>query len=289
MIHFHRFVRPFLIIFSFLLFAATARSAEIKSGFAKFGDSKIHYLSRGKGDEALVFVHGWTCNADFWRTQMNDFPSLRLIAVDLVGHGQSDKPHVAYTMEYFARSIEAVLRDAKVKRAVLVGHSMGTPVVRQFYRLFPEKTAGLVIVDGSLRILFPKEQMDQFMAPLKANYRAAAPQVIDGILAPLKDPKMRNDIKTAMLATPDYVALSAMEGMADEKIYGNDAIKVPVLAILAQSPFWPPGTEEFLRSIAPKLEYVMWEGVSHFLMMERPKDFDQTVEAFVTKNKLLGK
>jgi pimeloyl-ACP methyl ester carboxylesterase len=166
---------------------------------------------------------------------------------------------------------------------------MGTPVVRQFYRLFPEKTAGLVIVDGSLRILFPKEQMGQFMAPLKANYRAAAPQVIDGILAPLKDPKMRNDIKTAMLATPDYVALSAMEGMADEKIYGNDAIKVPVLAILAQSPFWPPGTEEFLRSIAPKLEYVMWEGVSHFLMMERPKDFDQTVEAFVTKNKLLGK
>jgi pimeloyl-ACP methyl ester carboxylesterase len=90
-------------------------------------DVKIHYANRGKGDEALVFVHGWACNADFWRPQMNDFGSLHLIAVDMVGHGQSDKPHVPYTMEYFARSIDAVLTDAKVKRAVLVGHSMGTP------------------------------------------------------------------------------------------------------------------------------------------------------------------
>jgi pimeloyl-ACP methyl ester carboxylesterase len=90
---------------------------------------------------------------------MSDFGSLHLIAVDLVGHGKSDKPHVRYTMEVFARSIDSVLTDAKIKRAVLVGHSMGTPVVRQFLRLFPEKTAGLVIVDGALRdAFFPKSR-----------------------------------------------------------------------------------------------------------------------------------
>jgi pimeloyl-ACP methyl ester carboxylesterase len=130
------------LAFCLLFFAATVRSVEIKNHFAKFGDVKIHYLTRGKGDQALIFVHGWTCNADFWRTQMSDFPSLHLIAVDLVGHGQSGKPRVAYTMDYFARSIEAVMRDAKVKRAVLVGHSMGTPVIRQFYRLYPDKNSG---------------------------------------------------------------------------------------------------------------------------------------------------
>jgi hypothetical protein len=51
----------------------TATAAEIESRFAKFGDVKIHYDNRGKGDEALVFVHGWNCNADFWRTQMRRF------------------------------------------------------------------------------------------------------------------------------------------------------------------------------------------------------------------------
>jgi pimeloyl-ACP methyl ester carboxylesterase len=191
-------------------------------------------------------------------------------------------------MEYLARSIEAVLQDAKVKRAVLVGHSMGTPVVRQFYRLFPDKTAGLVIVDGSLRMLFPKEQMEQFMAPLKTNYKETSVRIVDGIVAQMKDEKLKGEVRTAMLATPDYVGMSAMEGMADETIYAPDKINVPVLAVLAKSPFWTPDTETFLRSLAPNLEFVMWDGVSHFLMMEKPQEFDQTVQGFLTKNKLLA-
>jgi len=270
-----------------LVLTATAKSADIQSRFAKFGDIKVHYLDRGKGDQALVFVHGWTCSAEFWKPQLNDFPAMRVIAVDLAGHGQSDKPRVSYTMEYLARSIEAVLEDAKVKHVVLVGHSMGTPVVRQFYRLFPVRTAGLVIVDGSLRMLFPKEQMEQFIAPLKANYKETSVRIVDGIVAQMKDEKLKGEVRTAMLATPDYVGMSAMEGMADETIYAPDKINVPVLAVLAKSPFWTPDTETFLRSLAPNLEFVMWDGVSHFLMMEKPQEFDQTVQGFVTKNKLL--
>jgi len=278
-----------LVVCGLLLFGATARSAEIQSRFAKFGDIKIHYLDRGKGDQALVFVHGWTCRADFWRPQLDDFPSLRVIAVDLAGHGESDKPHLSYTMDYLARSIEAVLEDAKVKHAVLVGHSMGTPVVRQFYRLFPDQTAGIVIVDGALRMLFPKEQMEQFIAPIRTNYKETAPRIVEGIVAQMKDEKLKAEVRTAMLATPDYVGISAMEGMADEKIYSPDKINVPVLALLAKSPFWTPDTETFLRSLAPNLEFVMWDGVSHFLMMEKPQEFDQTVQAFLTTNKLFSK
>ncbi len=61
-------VNRLFVLFAFLLpVTATARSAEIESRFAKFNDTRIHYLSRGKGDEALIFVHGWTCNAEFWR------------------------------------------------------------------------------------------------------------------------------------------------------------------------------------------------------------------------------
>ena len=284
------YLKRTLVATLFLLaLTVPARSAQIESRFAKFGTTKVHYLNRGKGNSALVFIHGWTCNAEFWKPQMQDFPSLRLIAIDLAGHGQSDKPRVDYTMDYFARSIDAVLTDAKVKHAVLVGHSMGTPVIRQYYRLFPTKTDGLVIVDGALRLVVSKEQMDEFVAPLKTNYQAAAPQMIDGLIGPVKDDKLKSEIRTAMLATPDYVAVSAMDGMTDERIYTTEQIKVPVLAVLAKSPFWPPDTEEFLRSLAPTLDVTMWDGVSHFLMMEKPQEFDQTVQTFLTKNKLLSK
>ena len=270
-----------------MLLVTGAVSAEMKSRYAKFDGIKVHYQTSGKGDSALIFVHGWTCDGDFWRGQTSAFPSLRVIAVDLPGHGQSDKPRAGYTMDYFARSIAAVMNDAKVKRAVLVGHSMGTPVVRQFYRLYPEKTLGLVIVDGALRLMFPKAAIDQLIGQLSSNYATAAPAMVDGMLTPIQDARLKAEIRTAMLATPDYVAISAMDGMADEKIYEKDIIKVPVLVVLAKSPFWGPDTETFLRSLAPTLEFHQWEGVSHFLMMEKPEEFNQTLQTFLSKYKLL--
>lgn len=279
----------YLCLSLLLLLAGAARGSEPESRFARYGETKVHYRVSGRGAEALVFVHGWTCDSSFWRGQAKAFPAARVVALDLPGHGLSDKPRTDYTLDYFARSIEAVLRDAGVKRAVLVGHSMGTPVVRQFYRLYPERTLGVVVVDGALRLMLPKEQMEQFAARLNSDYRTVAPQMVDGMLTPVRDAKLKGEIRRAMLSTPDHVATSAMRGMADERVYEKDPIKVPVLAILAKSPFWAADTEEFLRTLAPKLEFHMWADVSHFLMMEKPLEFNQTVRAFLSKNRLLGK
>lgn len=280
---------PLCLCLLALLSAGAARGSELESRFAKYGETKVHYQASGKGAEALVFVHGWTCDSNFWRGQAGAFPGARVVAVDLPGHGRSDKPRVDYTMDYFARSIEAVMRDAGIKRAVLVGHSMGTPVIRQFYRLYPEKTLGLVIVDGALRLMLPKEQMEQFAARLRSDYGSVAPQMVEGMLMPVRDAKLKGEIRKAMLSTPDYVAISAMHGMSDEKVYEKDPIKVPVLAILAKSPFWAADTEQFMRTLAPRLEFHMWADASHFLMMEKPTEFNQTVRAFLSKNRLLRK
>lgn len=274
----------------FILFFAVFASAETpKSRWAKFDGNKIHYYDVGsrKNKNAIVFVHGWTCTADFWSESYNAFPEYRVIALDLPGHGQSDKPTANYTMEYFAKAVEAVLKKAKVKKAVLVGHSMGTPVIRQFYRLYPDQTLGLVIVDGALRPFANKEQMAQFMALLRSDYKTQAPKMVDGMLQPVKDEALKKRIRDAMLATPDYVALSAMDGMADEKIYAPDKIDVPVLALMAKSPFWTPDVKEVYQSIAPDIDFRMWANVSHFLMMEKPKEFNEEIRKFIVGKKLL--
>ena len=123
--------------------AKAEKGTKGESRFTKLDGARIHYVNYGKGGDALVLIHGWTQNVDGWRDQVPDFAKrYRVIAIDLPGHGQSDKPQTTYSMDYFAQAVDAVLRDAKVKRAVLVGHSMGTPVARQFYRKYPEKTLG---------------------------------------------------------------------------------------------------------------------------------------------------
>jgi len=87
----------------------------------------------------------------------------------------------------------------------------------------------------------------------------------------------------------DGDAVSAMDGMASKAIWTNDKINVPVLAVMAKSPFWPADNEQFYRSVAPNLEYHMWEGVSHFLMMDKPTEFNEALAAFLMKNGLLKK
>ncbi|HEV2761693.1 MAG TPA: alpha/beta hydrolase [Pyrinomonadaceae bacterium] len=256
---------------------------------ALLGETRVHYKSYGKGERALVFVHGWTCDQTVWRGQVPEFAGVtRVIAVDLPGHGQSDKPQTSYTMDYFADAVAAVLEDAGVKRAVLVGHSMGTPVVRQFYRKHPKKTLGLVFVDGALRPFGKKEDRERFLAPLRGpQYQTAAAMMVGAMLAPMKDAGAREDVKKVMLSTPQHVAVSAMDGMSDERVYAADKINVPVLAVLARSPFWQPDTEQFFRSLAPKLDFRMWDGVSHFLMMDRPQEFNSELSAFLAQHKLL--
>ena len=292
-----RFKKSYLLStaigFALALTAGTAvgQTSSGESRFAKLDDARIHYVNYGKGDEALVLIHGWTQSADAWRDNVADLSKRnRVIVLELPGHGQSDKPQTTYSMDYFARAVDAVMRDAKVKRAVLVGHSMGTPVARQFYRKYAEKTLGIVIVDGSLRPFGDKAMIDQMMAGFRGpKYQDAVNQMMGFIAGPNLAADVKQRISAASMSTPQYVLVSAFEGMLDDSIWGDDKINVPVLAIMAKTALLPPNAEESFRAIAPKLDFQIFDGVGHFLMMEKSKEFDGAVIAWLDKNSLLKK
>ena len=268
-----------------VLFASVTAFAQTK-GFIKTNGIQYSDLGNRKNKNAIVFVHCWTCNAEFWRDNVKAFPEYRVITLDLPGHGQSDKPKVDYTMEYFARAVDTVMKHAGVEKAVLVGHSMGTPIIRKFYELYPEKTRGLVIVDGALLPFGPRDQVEKFFEPLFKDYKAGAATFLDGMLQTARE-DVRPFIRASMLATPDYVGQSAMKQMLDDAYAPHGKINVPVLAVMAPSPMWPKDLEAQYRSAAPNLEYRAFEGVSHFLQLERPKEFNDAMRAFIVKNKLL--
>ncbi len=284
-----KYIKALFAVLAFVVaVTASATAFDGESQYAKLDGARVHYKSYGKGKDAIVLVHGWTCNLENWRDQIPDFAKRnRVIALDLPGHGASDKPEIAYTMDLFADAIDAVMRDAKVERAVIVGHSMGTPVARQFYRKYPQKTLAIVIVDGGLRAFGTKEMRDGFVAMFRApTYKEAGAQMFAQMMGKLPAAK-QEEIKTSFSNTPQHVLVSAMESMNQESLYNPDKINVPVLAILAKSPVWQPDTEQFLRSLAPDLELQWFEGVGHFVMMEKPKEFNEAVIAFLNKKALL--
>jgi pimeloyl-ACP methyl ester carboxylesterase len=269
---------------------AIAQPIVSESKFVDVDHLKVHYTNYGKGDVAALFVHGWACDETVWAEQPPAFAEkIRVITVDLPGHGQSDKPQtVEYNKDLYTSAIDGVAKDAGVKSLVLVGHSNGAPFVREYYRKFPDKVKALVVVDGPLHAMFDRDTMEKFVVPLKGdNYPQAAGRVIAGMTSSVKEPALQEKIRRLMLKTPQHVAVSEFEATADEDLWKADKIDIPVLMIMAKQPAWSPEYEQFVRGLIPKLDYQVWPNVSHFLMMEKPREFNAAVLKFLENNQLL--
>jgi pimeloyl-ACP methyl ester carboxylesterase len=264
-----------------------------QSHFVSFGTNKIHYVTAGKGNHTIVFVHCWAGNIGFWREQV---PALadkaRLVLIDLPGHGQSDKPHTQYTMDFFASAVLTVMRDAKVDKATLIGHSMGTPVICRVYKQAPEKVAALVAIDGTLRR--PKltpEQSEQFVAAFRApEYRENTRQVMGSMFPAPGTEALRDRVVSELLATPQHVMLGAMEGMfgADQPDWDIQKATVPVVVINAPNPMWTDEYKDHVRSLSPKTNYRVIDGVGHWLMLEKPGEFNTALIGMLRKFDLIA-
>src|ERR1700682_2877412 len=72
-----------------------AGSSASESRFTQLDGAKVHYSDYCAGENALVFVHGWSCDETFWAAQASAFGGkFHVIVIDLPGHGQSDKPRI---------------------------------------------------------------------------------------------------------------------------------------------------------------------------------------------------
>jgi len=249
-----------------------------KSHFAKFGTNKVHYVVEGKGRRTIVLIHCWSGNLGFWGEQVAALaPEARLVMIDLPGHGQSDKPHTAYTMDFLADAVLAVMDDAHISKATLIGHSMGTPVMCRVYKQAPERVEALVAVDGVLRRpKMPAEQAEQFASSFQSpDYRDKVRQFMGTMFTAGAEP-IRDRVISEMLETPQYVMVSAMEGMfkPDQPDWDLHHVDVPVLVINAPNPMWTDEYKAYVRSLSSKTDYRAMEGVGHWLMLEKPAEFN---------------
>jgi pimeloyl-ACP methyl ester carboxylesterase len=269
------------------LLAPAALHAQTKSThFAPFQNIKLHYDTYGHGTTTVVLVHGWACDTEFWRDQI---PALaahwRVVAVDLPGFGQSDKPHVDYTPAYLAQGLAAILDDAHVTRAYVVGHSMGGSVVRQYAQDHPDHVAALVIVDS--RSLLQGEGLsrpyaerahlvDELYGP---NSQAEARSDIQLMFTDQTPPALQHEIMAKMLATPQYVAASAMKGLLTPVTWSKYPETIPTLG-LYRTPLTPAAVAGF-KAMFPNMDLHMYPGAGHFLMLEQPEKVNAQLITFL--------
>ena len=149
------------LLAAFIVFGLASKPAVAADDVFESNGVKIRYVTAGKG-EPIVLLHGWMSDSSMWgRVDTN--PAAKeylLIAVDLRGHGKSDKPHEPekYGPE-MAEDVVRLLDHLKLPKAHLVGYSMGAIVAGKVAATHPDRVLS-VVYGGQAPILTEKVKAD---------------------------------------------------------------------------------------------------------------------------------
>jgi pimeloyl-ACP methyl ester carboxylesterase len=130
-----------------------------------------------------------------------------------------------------------------------------------------------------------REELKKMMAPLVKDFRAGSRQFVDEMISPKTDPKLREWILSDMSAAPPAVALSAMNDMMSQYLTGEaakifDEIRVPVITV--NGDMWPVNYEANRRHML-SFDAIVLKGADHFLMLNRPEQFNRTLEKAISE------
>jgi pimeloyl-ACP methyl ester carboxylesterase len=275
--------RPGLVLAAATLLAGVGRGTAGAQSAGKTTDVvpspdgvRIAYEAHGEGSPTLVFVHGWSCDRSYWREQLAPLSRrFRVVAVDLAGHGESGSGREEWTMAAFGGDVAAVVETLGLRRVVLIGHSMGGDVIAEAARRLPGRVAGLIWVDAykQLGAGRPPEQVEAFVARLRADFVDSTRAFVRGMFVPTSDRALVERVAADMSSAPPDVALGAV---AHAQHYSREmprALQELGLPVIAINPDNAPTDVASMRRYG--VEVMIMPGVGHFPMMEDPARFNR--------------
>lgn len=187
-----------------------------------YKNTKISYTDTGKGT-AIVLLHGYLENQMMWGDYIPELcKKNRVVTIDLLGHGKTECLGYVQTMEENAEVVKAVLSKSRIRKAVLVGHSMGGYVALAFAELFPEKMKGLVLLNSTSKedSSEKKKNRDRAIKAVKHDYETFIRLSIANLFSPDNREILNNEIeavKIQALKTPLQGIVASLEGMKIRK------------------------------------------------------------------------
>jgi pimeloyl-ACP methyl ester carboxylesterase len=240
----------------------------------------IHYDVQGTGEPALVLVHGWALDRHVWDGQV---PSLaarqRVITLDLAGHGESGRERARWTLPAFGADVKAVVEAVAATHVVLVGHSMGGPVVLEAARRMPGRVKGIVLVDTLLDVeqATPPEQIEAMARQLEADYKTTVAQMCtEYLFAPGTPAPVRERVIGHATALPAAISIALLrEAWAYDALPALREIEAPIRAV--SSDLYPTNLEANRRHM-PGYEAIVVAGTGHYPMLEAPARFGPALD-----------
>ncbi len=264
----------------------------------KVGNIHTRYWAEGTRGTDVVLIHGLGGYAENWN---QNFETLamhhRVYALDLPGHGLSDKPlNAPYTMEYFAEFVHEFLQTLGLEHAHVVGHSLGGAVSTQFAIRYPQMVDKLTLVSSAglgkeadlpTRILTIPWLGEKLMSPSRAGIKMFLKNLVYD--ASLIDEPMI-DVQVQMATQPSaqttlFKTLRAFSNLLGQKkpiyefnIRGLTQFSKPLLLLWGrEDPIVPVAHAESLAKRIPTMRLKIFEHCKHLPMVEHAQTFNDTL------------
>ena len=239
----------------------------------------IIYQKTGNSEQALVFVHCWSCDKSYWIGQLEYFANdYSVFAIDLAGHGESGLNRTEWTIENYANDVAAVIKKEELENFILIGHSMGGPVVLSAAHLMSDKVKALIAVDTFQDIegRWTDEQFEGFFKPFEEDFPNTAKAFVQSIFGENADSNLVKTISNDMSSAPPEVALASFRNLFEfEEAPIFDETSIPVRFI--NSKRFPTNSEAAKKHIK-NFELKIIDGVGHFPMLENREEFNKVLE-----------
>ena len=246
----------------------------------------INYYIKGSKKNALVFVHGYSCSSEYWWPQLEYFSkNYTTIAVDLAGHGKSGLNRKEYSMNAFGDDVKSVIEHLDLDQVVLIGHSMGGPVIVKAAGSLGAKSRLIIGVDTFHDLT--TEGIGRF-ARIAVNtmfqlfYDSMTKDSIDDFFIDKTDKDLEDWIRNDALKSPKKISQGTLDALLTMNYPESlSELSIPMIALNARSFRETKLDSNFDTYKDIQIEFM--EDVGHFIMLERPDEFNKWLEAKISE------
>jgi pimeloyl-ACP methyl ester carboxylesterase len=233
----------------------------------------------GSGSLPVVFVHSLAGNSTHWSKQLEHLRrTRRAVALDLRGHGRSERPRNGdYTIAGMVGDVAAAADTLGLAKFVLVGHSMGGGVALAYAGAHPDRVAGLVLVDpiGDGKQIPPAEAK-AYLAGFESNYDSTSQGYWTTVAGP--DSAIQKRLLADLMATPREAVVQVLRDLMQ---FDPDPALArysgPKLSIVTPHNDMPSS----LHRLGKGFPHRMVEGTGHWIQLDKPGEFNRLLDEFL--------
>jgi pimeloyl-[acyl-carrier protein] methyl ester esterase len=257
--------------------------------------AKLSYESCGRGNP-LLFIHGWSFNSTIWEDHMDYLKDqFQVIAVDLRGHGKSEKGEDRSSFQQFASDLNYMIKRLELNKVNVVGWSMGGSVAIRLFFLCPEQLQSLTLVSATPSLIqregfphaLPLGVVKRLKAEVKRDHRKALKAFRDLILSPEEEgldtiDTIKNSLRHGLNGSRETAENSLVSLMEEDLRDSLGSISLPTLIIHGdRDQICLPGAAVYLNEKVKGSKLLMLKECGHAPFLTYPLQFRAGLTRFL--------